>query len=116
MPLINHTERRLPAKKVAELDQVERTLCEQFLSTNQELDESEQQSDMFRDLFDEAPIGYVLQAIDSRFIRANRAAMKILGVKPNEITEVLGTSFSLMLQRLNGVSEVCSSRGHAGAR
>src|SRR5262249_15116435 len=34
----------------------------------------------FRDLFDEAPIAYIYEALDSRFIRVNRAAMKILGI------------------------------------
>jgi len=47
----------------------------------------------FRDLFDEAPIAYILQSIDTRIIRANRTAMKIFGVKPEEITGMLGTCF-----------------------
>jgi PAS domain-containing protein len=39
----------------------------------------------FRDLFDEAPIAYVHEGLDTRFIRANRSAMKILGLQPEEI-------------------------------
>jgi len=38
----------------------------------------------FRDLFDEAPIAYVHEGLDSRFIRANRTALRILGVTPDE--------------------------------
>ena len=33
-----------------------------------------------RDLFDEAPIAYVNEGLDSKFIRANRTAMKTLGI------------------------------------
>ncbi len=35
----------------------------------------------FRDLFDEAPIAYVHEGLDSRFIEANHTAMRILGLK-----------------------------------
>lgn len=38
----------------------------------------------FRDLFDEAPIAYVHEDVESRFIRANRAAMNILGITPEQ--------------------------------
>jgi PAS domain S-box-containing protein len=41
----------------------------------------------FRDLFDEAPIAYVHEGLDSRFIRANRAALRILGVTPEEAAQ-----------------------------
>jgi PAS domain S-box-containing protein len=47
----------------------------------------------FRDLFDEAPIAYIYEALDSRFIRVNRAAMKILGIKPEEVEGTYGESF-----------------------
>jgi formate hydrogenlyase transcriptional activator len=40
----------------------------------------------FRDLFEEAPIAYVSEKLDSTFIHANRAALKILGVRPDEVT------------------------------
>jgi formate hydrogenlyase transcriptional activator len=46
----------------------------------------------FRDLFEEAPIAYVYEGIDSRFVRANRTAMRILGVKPEEIQGMFGKS------------------------
>jgi formate hydrogenlyase transcriptional activator len=46
----------------------------------------------FRDLFDEAPIAYVHEGLDSRFIEANRTAMRILGLKPEEIAGMTGRS------------------------
>ena len=47
----------------------------------------------FRDLFDEAPIAYVNEGLDTRFIRANRAAMRILGIKPEEVQGACGKDF-----------------------
>jgi PAS domain S-box-containing protein len=46
-----------------------------------------------RDLFDEAPIAYVNEGLDSKFIRVNRAAMRILGIKPEEVAGAYGKSF-----------------------
>jgi len=46
----------------------------------------------FRDLFDEAPIAYVHEDLDSRFIEANRTAMRILGLTPEEIAGMTGKS------------------------
>ena len=46
----------------------------------------------FRDLFDEAPIAYVHEGLDSRFIEANRTAMRILGLKPEEVAGTTGKS------------------------
>lgn len=43
-----------------------------------------------RDLFDEAPIAYVHEGLDTRFIRANRAAMSILGIQPEEVAQTYG--------------------------
>jgi formate hydrogenlyase transcriptional activator len=51
--------------------------------------ESEQR---YRDLFEEAPIAYVLEDVDSRFIKANQAAIHILGLKPEEVAGTLGMS------------------------
>jgi len=87
---MNQMELRLYAEKVARLEHAERTIGEQLREANQRLAQSEEQ---FRDLFEEAPIAYVHQAIDTRIFRANRTAMKILGVKPEEIAGLLGTSF-----------------------
>ncbi len=44
------------------------------------------------DLFDEAPIAYVHEGLDSRFIRANRTALRTLGVKPDEVPQMYGKS------------------------
>ena len=46
----------------------------------------------FRDLFEEAPIAYVQEDLDSRFVRANRAAIRILGLDPEEVVGTLGMS------------------------
>lgn len=46
----------------------------------------------FQDLFEEAPIPYVHEGLDSRFIRANRAALDTLGIKPEEIAGTFGSS------------------------
>lgn len=56
-------------------------------------EENDQLREEFRDLFEEAPIPYVYEGMDSRFIRANRAATRALGIKPEEITSTFGTSF-----------------------
>ena len=53
------------------------------------LKESEER---FRDLFEEAPIAYVQERLDTRFIKINRAAMRILGVEEDEVTETYGRS------------------------
>ena len=55
-------------------------------------EENERLREEFRDLFDEAPIPYVYEGTDTRFIRANRAAMKTLGIKPEEVAETYGKS------------------------
>jgi formate hydrogenlyase transcriptional activator len=54
-----------------------------------ELRESEQR---FRDLYEEAPIAYVKEDLESRFISANRAALRILGIKSEEVPGVVGMS------------------------
>jgi PAS domain S-box-containing protein len=46
----------------------------------------------YRDLYDEAPIGYVKEDLESRFLAANRAALRILGVKPEEVAGTVGMS------------------------
>jgi formate hydrogenlyase transcriptional activator len=51
------------------------------------LKESEER---FRDLFEEAPIAYVHEGLDSKFIKANRAAQKILGLRPDEVLTTYG--------------------------
>src|SRR4051812_39322266 len=54
----------------------------------------EESEERFRDLFDEAPIAYVNEGLDSKFIRANRTAMKILGIKPEDVPQTYGKTFA----------------------
>jgi PAS domain S-box-containing protein len=60
------------------------------LRVEQALRDSEQR---FRDLYDEAPIAYVYEGTDSRFLTANRAATKLLGIRPEEVPGTLGLTF-----------------------
>jgi formate hydrogenlyase transcriptional activator len=53
----------------------------------------QQSEERFRDLFDEAPIAYVNEGLDSKFIRANLTAMKILGITPEDVPHTYGRDF-----------------------
>jgi formate hydrogenlyase transcriptional activator len=86
---MNQMELRLYAEKVAQLEQDQRTISTQLREANERLARSEER---FRDLFEEAPIAYVYGDNDTRLIQANSAAMKMFGLKPEEIPGVLGTS------------------------
>jgi formate hydrogenlyase transcriptional activator len=44
------------------------------------------------DLFEEAPVAYVHEDMNTRFIRANRAAREILGISAEEVTHTIGIS------------------------
>jgi PAS domain S-box-containing protein len=55
--------------------------------------EKEVSDERFRDLFDEAPIAYVLERLDTRFVRANRTAMRILGITPEQVEGTYGRTF-----------------------
>jgi PAS domain S-box-containing protein len=83
------------ARAGSEIDRIkaEKKLKETLESANIKLQiqlkESEQR---FRDLFDEAPIAYVHEGLDSKFIQANRAALRILGVRPDQVQEMYGLS------------------------
>lgn len=46
----------------------------------------------FFDLFEEAPIPYIHEGLDSRIIRANRAARELLGLHADEVASTLGSS------------------------
>jgi PAS domain S-box-containing protein len=59
------------------------------------LQREEQYRDLYEeyhDLYEEAPIGYIKEDLESRFIAANRAALRILGVKPEEVAGMVGIS------------------------
>jgi formate hydrogenlyase transcriptional activator len=51
-----------------------------------------QSEERLRDLFDEAPIPYVYEDTDTRFVRANQAFMKLLGLSPTDIPGTTGIS------------------------
>jgi len=55
--------------------------------------EKQESDERFQDLFDEAPIAYVNEGLDSKFIRANKTAMKILGIKPEDVAHTYGKNF-----------------------
>jgi formate hydrogenlyase transcriptional activator len=57
------------------------------LRLERRLRESEER---LRDLYEEAPLAYVQEDLESRFISANRAAQRILGIKPEEVPETVG--------------------------
>lgn len=79
-PRLLFTFQIFAARAAAELDR---------LRTDRLLRESEER---LRDLFDEAPIAYVHEDLDSRFIRANRSALRTLGVRQDEAVGFRGLS------------------------
>ncbi len=62
-----------------------------LLHTRERLAASEER---YRDLFEEAPIAYVNETLDSRFIEANRTAMNILGLRPEEVQGFVGRTLA----------------------
>jgi formate hydrogenlyase transcriptional activator len=80
----------LSARTIAELERQQRHISDALQEASKALDASEER---FRDLFDEAPIAYVHEGLDSRFIRANRTAMKILGIQPEDVPTTYGKTF-----------------------
>jgi formate hydrogenlyase transcriptional activator len=87
---VRHLREELAARKLAEVEQQKQHISDQLQKANEALVASEEQ---LRDLFDEAPIAYVNEGLDTRFIRANRAACRILGIKPEEVIGTYGKSF-----------------------
>lgn len=80
----------LSARKIAELEQQKQQITDQLREAGKALDASEER---FRDLFDEAPIAYVLEETDTRFVRVNRTAMRILGITPEQVAGSYGKDF-----------------------
>ncbi|PYI84134.1 MAG: Fis family transcriptional regulator [Verrucomicrobia bacterium] len=80
----------LAARKLAEVEQQKQRISDQLQQTGHALAASEER---FRDLFDEAPIAYVNEGLDSRFIKANRAAMRTLGITPEQVEGTYGRDF-----------------------
>ena len=80
-PKLLYTFRIFAARAAAELEHIRQE--DRLRESNQRL----------KDLFDEAPIAYVQEDLESRFISANRKAMAILGIEPEEVVGTLGKSF-----------------------
>jgi PAS domain S-box-containing protein len=53
----------------------------------------QESEERLRDLFEEAPIAYVNEGLDSKFIRANKTALNTLGIKPEDVTDTYGKHF-----------------------
>ncbi|WP_426993564.1 sigma-54-dependent Fis family transcriptional regulator [Methylomonas sp. CM2] len=79
-PRLLYTFQIFAARAAAELSR---------LRAAEQLMQSEQR---FRDLFDEAPIAYVHEDLQSRFLRANRTALRILGVPAALVPGFVGRS------------------------
>ncbi len=46
-----------------------------------------------RDLFDEAPVAYVHEGLDSKLLRVNRTGMKSLGITADQVKDLYGRDF-----------------------
>ncbi|HQR02437.1 MAG TPA: PAS domain S-box protein, partial [Ferruginibacter sp.] len=80
------------ARAGAEIDRLKAE--EKVKIANAELEKLLAESEeRFKDLFEEAPIAYVHEGLDSKFIKANRAAMRTLGIRPDQIDGTYGASF-----------------------
>jgi PAS domain S-box-containing protein len=77
-PRLIYIFRIFAARAAAEL---ERIRMEQVVEENER---------RFRDLYDEAPIAYIYEDVDSRFVQANRAAMRLLGLAPEDVPGTMG--------------------------
>lgn len=84
-PLVLSVMETFASRAGAELERVRA-----FDSIHRQKQESDER---FRDLFEEAPIAYVHEGLDSRIIRANRAAINLLGIKPEDIVGKFGKQF-----------------------
>jgi PAS domain S-box-containing protein len=81
------TFRIFAARAAAELERLH--FEKQLLEREEEYRDLYQE---YHDLYDEAPIGYVKEDLESRFLTANRAALRILGVKAEEVAGTVGMS------------------------
>ncbi len=64
--------------------ELERTHMEKMMKDNEE---------RMRDLFDEAPIAYVYEGLDSKLLRCNRTAMNSLGITADQVKDLYGRDF-----------------------
>jgi PAS domain S-box-containing protein len=49
--------------------------------------------EQYRDLFEEAPIAYVYEGLDSKLLRCNRTALKSLGITADQVKDLYGRDF-----------------------
>lgn len=71
-------------------EKLKRTLLDANYQLQEKLKESEER---FKDLFEEAPIAYVNEELDSKFIRANKTALRTLGITEEDVPHTYGASF-----------------------
>ena len=64
--------------------EIERLCMEAQIKENEE---------RLQDLFDEAPIAYVYEGVDSKLLRVNRTAMKSLGITADQVAGLYGRDF-----------------------
>jgi formate hydrogenlyase transcriptional activator len=64
--------------------ELERTHMEAMLKDNEE---------RMRDLFDEAPIAYVHEGLDTKLLRVNHAGLKALGITADQVKDLYGKDF-----------------------
>lgn len=76
---------------IHEQEQEQERLSRELQAALKKLSDSESR---YRDLFEEAPIAYVNEGLDSRFIDANKTAMSILGIPPEKAVGFLGRSLA----------------------
>jgi len=108
-----HESRRLGAFRVfaaraaAELERLRAEAC---------LAERERR---YRDLFDEAPMAYIYEDTESRFVSANRAACQLLGIRPEEIGSTVGKTLLAptpeVREKIDQALEAMKTKGQAFA-
>ncbi|MEQ8859168.1 MAG: sigma 54-interacting transcriptional regulator [Pseudomonadales bacterium] len=76
---------------IKQQEQEQSRLSRELQDALEKLNDSERR---YRDLFDEAPIAYVNEGLDSRFIQANKTALRILGIPPEKAVGFLGRSLA----------------------
>ena len=84
------------ARAGSEIDRIkaEQKLKETLENANIKLQVQLKESEKrYRDLFEEAPIAYVHEGLDSKFLTANQAALRSLGIKAEDVPNTYGFSF-----------------------
>lgn len=72
-----------------------KTAEEKLILANAQLEDLLKESEeRFRDLFEEAPIAYVHEGLDSKIIKANKAALRSLGIRPEQVPFTYGKNLA----------------------